>query len=100
MSDRGMKKWAPFVSLNEQKSELSKLTKKRKSQERPQISQDIIDKINLVFTNYSNEVVTIKYFHDGCIDEILASFTIDMHGRKIKTSDGLQINFIDILDIN
>ncbi|MFA5283010.1 MAG: YolD-like family protein [Bacilli bacterium] len=95
-----MKKWAPFVSLNEQKSELAKMTNKRKSQERPQISQDAIDKINLVFINYSNEVVTIKYFHDGYIDEILTSFTIDIHDKKIETSNGLRINFIDILDIN
>lgn len=100
MSNRGMKKWAPFASLSEQKTELNKMRKMKAMEAKPQISQDTIDKINLIFEHYSNEILTIRYFNNGHVDEILSSFVVDTHNKRIQIESKAYINFIDILDIN
>ena len=52
MSERGMKKWAPYKSLNEQEDYLNKLHKKQEKVERPRISSDEADNINEILVNY------------------------------------------------
>ena len=51
MSERGMKKWAPYKSLNEQEDYLKKLHKKQEKVERPSISSDEADNINEILVN-------------------------------------------------
>ena len=55
MSERGMKKWAPYKSLNEQEHYLNKLHKDNEKVEKPKISSDAAEEINEILVNYHGE---------------------------------------------
>ena len=76
MSDRGMKKWAPFSSLPEQ-SLYTKKVKKEVIQE-PIICDDLIYEIEYLLNNYNGEMLNIIYF-DKEIKQIRG------HIKKIDT---------------
>ena len=67
MSERGMKKWAPFSSLPEQ----SLYTKKVKNitVNEPVICDDLIYEIEYVLNHYNGELINVIYF-DKDIKEI------------------------------
>ena len=52
MSERGMKKWAPYKSLNEQDKYLKKVSDNNKKISKPQISSDEAEEINEILVNY------------------------------------------------
>ena len=53
MSDRGMKKWAPYKSLNEQWDVLDNLSASEQKVERPTISNEVAEEINDKLVNYN-----------------------------------------------
>ena len=55
MSDRGMKKWAPFSSLIEQSTCLEKMRFEKNKIEKPKISNERAEKINAILSNYKGE---------------------------------------------
>ena len=62
MSDRGMKKWAPFSSLIEQSSVLNEMFYEKNKKAKPQISSERASKINQILSNYGGEKIKIKYY--------------------------------------
>ena len=56
MSERGMKKWAPYKSLNEQQGYLDKLHEKQEKTERPRISSDEAENINDRITDHEQRL--------------------------------------------
>lgn len=100
MSDRGMKKWAPFSSLIEQSTMLNKMFYEKNKKSKPQISSERASKINQILNNYGGEKLLIKYFYDGYIYETSLSIKrIDTINRKLIFEDG-SIPFSEIIDIN
>ena len=101
-SDRGMIKWAPFQSLHEQASYLSKMRHSKAKVERPLISSDIASSINDALQNYHGGPVSIRYYEkgfiketDGTIEAIDAlEHSIRFNGKRIlfKNILGIQIN--------
>ena len=65
MSERGMKKWAPYKSLNEQQNYLDKLHEKQEKAERPRISSDEAENINEILVNYHGEELVISYWRNN-----------------------------------
>ena len=65
MSDRGMKKWAPYSSLIEQATCLEEMRYERNKVEKPTITQDRIEKINFILQNYRGQPLKIRFWHDG-----------------------------------
>ena len=70
MSDRGIKKWAPYKTLSEQDFNMSKQKEKEQKVEKPKISADFAEEINEILVNYHGEALTIKYYRNGKILEI------------------------------
>ena len=70
MSERGMKKWAPYKSLNEQEDYLKKLHNKQEKVERPSISSDEADNINEILVNYRGEELLIEYWRNDKINTV------------------------------
>ena len=71
MSDRGIKKWAPYKTLSEQDFNMSKQKEKEEKQEKPKISADFAEEINEILVNYQGEELTIKYYRNGKILEVV-----------------------------
>lgn len=89
MSDRGMKKWAPFKALKNQEALIKISTEKKTEIECPILSSDQIEKI-VKYLNVLTEgqEFELTYYKDGHIHNIKTTFIrVDEHARKITTSD-------------
>ena len=69
MSDRGMKKWAPYKSLSEQEEYLQKTRYSKVKIEKPIISNEAAEEINNILVNYEGQPLLVKYFRNGKIYE-------------------------------
>ena len=70
MKDRGMMKWAPYKSLDQQSDYLSKMNYERNKQERPLMSNERAEEINALLVDYHGQKVKLCFFDDGYIHEI------------------------------
>ena len=100
MSERGMKKWAPYKSLNEQEDYLKKLHKKQEKVERPRISSDEADNINEILVNYHGEELLIEYWRNEKINAVSSILLkIDPINKKIVLPLRKTIYFSELIRI-
>ena len=100
MSDRGMKKWAPYKSLIEQEKYLNKVSDDNKKVEKPQISSDEVELINEILVNYHEEELLITYWRNSKINTISAILKkIDAENKKIVLQDRRTIYFTEIIKL-
>lgn len=100
MSERGMKKWAPYKSLNEQEDYLKKLHNKQEKIERPSISSDEADNINEVLVNYHGEELLIEYWRNDKINTVSSILSkIDPVNKKIVLPLRKTIYFAELIRI-
>lgn len=101
MSDRGMKKWAPFSSLIEQATCLEQMKYQRNKISKPVLTEDQIEKINYVLQSYKKgQIVKIKFFHDGYLYEINTTIKrIDLENQILILENG-KLEFANLIDID
>ena len=100
MSDRGMKKYAPYSSLVEQATSLEKMRYQKNKIEKPKISSDLANKINFILKNCKGEILDIKFFYNGYIYTIKSALIdVNLNTHIAKFSDG-NIPLKDIIDLN
>ena len=100
MSERGMKKWAPYKSLNEQEDYLKKLHNKQEKVERPRISSDEADNINEILVNYHGEELLIEYWRNEKINAVSSILSkIDPVNKKIVLPLRKTIYFSELIRI-
>ena len=100
MSERGMKKWAPYKSLNEQEDYLKKLHKKQEKVKRPRISSDEADNINEILVNYHGEELLIEYWRNEKINAVSSILSkIDPVNKKIVLPLRKTIYFSELIRI-
>ena len=100
MSERGMKKWAPYKSLNEQEDYLNKLHQKQVKIERPRISSDEADNINEILVNYHGEELLIEYWRNEKINTVSSVLSkIDPVNKKIVLPLRKTIYFSELIRI-
>ena len=100
MSDRGIKKWAPYKSLNEQEDYLNKLHKEQNKEVRPKISNDEAEEINEILVNYRGEELVITYWRNdnsNTVSSILVK--IDPVNKKIVLPERKTIHFNELVRI-
>lgn len=99
MSDRGMMKWAPYRSLVEQSEFLDQMRYQKNKKAKPTISDDQIEEINRVLSNYKGEIVGITYYHDGYTYLIKTKIKrIDIENQQLILPQG-KLQFKDIVRI-
>lgn len=100
MSDRGMKKWAPYSSLIEQSSVLEQMFYEKNKVSKPSISNERAEKINMILMNYQHQELDIKYFYDGYVYILKTRLKrIDTTNKKIILEEG-SIPFSEIIDVD
>ena len=100
MSDRGIKKWAPYKSLSEQDFTLKAHKEKEEKIEKPTISADFAEEINEILVNYHGECLNIKYYKNGKILEAKGIIKkIDPYEKKLVLFSKRIIMFSDIVSI-
>ena len=100
MSERGMKKWAPYKSLNEQENYLNKLHKDNEKVEKPVISSDEAEEINEILVNYHGEELVITFYRNEKIQSITSIIKkIDVENKKIVLPDRKTILFTELIGL-
>ena len=100
MSERGMKKWAPYKSLIEQEKYLKKAKQDNDKQVRPQISSDEAENINEILVNYHGEELEITYWRNEKINTVSSVLVkIDPENKKIVLPDRKTIYFRELISI-
>ena len=100
MSDRGIKKWAPYKSLTEQDFTLKEHKEKEEKIEKPTISAEFAEEINNILVNYSGETLRIKYFKNGKILEVVSKVKhIDPIEKKLVLFSKRAIMITDVVFI-
>lgn len=100
MSDRGIKKWAPYKTLEEQDFTLKSHKEKEEKIEKPTISAEFAEEINEILVNYSGELLHIKYYKNGKILEINERIKrIDPYEKKLVLFSKRSIMITDIVFI-
>lgn len=64
-NDRGMMKWAPYRSLNEQEKALSAMRKEKAKKPKPHLSEEAAEEINRLLRNYHGQQVIVRYWEAG-----------------------------------
>ena len=100
MSERGMKKWAPYKSLNEQENYLNKLHKDNEKVEKPRISSDAAEEINEILVNYHGEELLITFFRNNRVQNVSTVIKkIDAENKKIVLPDRKTIYFTELVGL-
>ena len=100
MSERGMKKWAPYKSLIEQEKYLKKAHQENNKQMRPTISSDEAEKINEILINYHGEELEISYWRNEKINTMSTILVkIDPVNKKIVLTERRTILFSELINI-
>jgi hypothetical protein len=100
MSERGMKKWAPYKSLPEQEKYLRKLKEDQEKVSRPVMSSDEAEEINEILVNYTGEEILITYWRNEKINTISSIFKkIDVDNKKIVLPDRKTIYFHELIEL-
>ena len=100
MSERGMKKWAPYKSLATQYDKLHEMREKKTKVEKPFISSDKAEEINEILTTYNGETLLFTIYENGKIVSFTDTIsTIDVLNKKLILSSRKNILFKNILDI-
>lgn len=100
MSDRGMKKWAPYKSLNEQWAKMDELKEKETHQEKPKISNEEAEEINDILVNYHGQELEFTYYKKGkLLKEKGVIKKIDTLDRKIVLDNRIIIYLKDLIGL-
>ena len=100
MSDRGMKKWAPYSSLIEQATCLEEMKYQRNKIAKPILTEDQMEKINFALQSYKKgQYINIKFYNDGYLYIINTTIKrIDLENRKLILENG-KLDLSNIIDI-
>ena len=100
MSDRGMKKWAPYKTLQEQWDTLDNLHSSNEKIEKPKISNEQAEEINDILVNYHGQELEIIYYKSGrLLKEKSTIKKIDAFERKLVLDNSKIIYLKDLGDI-
>ena len=98
MSERGMKKWAPYKSLPEQEKYLKKLKEDQEKVMRPVMSIDEVEVINDILVNYAGEEIFVTYWRNDKLNGIFTTFQkIDADNKKIVLPNRKTIYFHELV---
>ena len=100
MSDRGMKKWAPYKTLEDQWSTLDNLYKSEEKVEKPLISNEVAEEINDKLINYQGQEYEFYYYKNGRILKEKSTIKkIDAFNRNLLLTNGIRISLRDLIGI-
>ena len=100
MSDRGMKKWAPYKSLVEHDPAINKLKKDKEKIEKPRISNEEAEEINEILQSYGGETLLITVYKSGELVTFESALKkIDPIEHKLILPSRKTISFKDLVRI-
>lgn len=100
MSERGMKKWAPYKSLIEQEKYLKKAHQDNNVVKKPTLSSDEAEQINEILVNYRGEELEITYWRNDKLNTVSTILVkIDPLNKKIVLPERRTIYFSELISL-
>ena len=100
MSDRGMKKWAPYKTLEDQWTTLDRLHASEEKIEKPKISNEVAEEINDKLVNYQGQEYEFFYYKNGRILKEKSTIKkIDAFNRKLILDNKIIIYLKDLIGV-
>jgi hypothetical protein len=99
MRERGMMKWAPYKSLNEQETYLAKMQREKRRIEQPRLSSDKEEALDALLRNYAGQEVRVTYFAASALHQESGRIAkIDIFYKSLEIG-GITIPFSSLVDI-
>lgn len=98
-NDRGMKKYMPYKSLNEQSSFLQRMRYEKGKKEKPPMFEEKAEAINEILVNYHGQRLLVRYHRDGYIHEEKGSLELLSGHDKMLCINGNDILFKELVDV-
>ena len=100
MSERGMKKWAPYKSLIEQEKYLKKAHQDNNVVKKPTLSSDEAEYINEILVNYHGEELEITFWRNDKLNTMSTILVkIDAENKKIVLPNRRTIYFAELISL-
>ena len=100
MSDRGMKKWAPYKSLKEQWSVLDEQKRHLNEVNKPTISLEEAENINNILVSYYGQPLKISYYRYKKINHLEGTIKkIDPYNQVIILTNDTKIYLKEIIGL-
>ena len=100
MRERGMLKWAPYKSLEQQADYLARMEYERNKIPCPRMSEDKTKEINEILSHYKGETIVAKYWHDGYIYTIHGKITEISSLYKCIKVEEIEIPFAKLTNLD
>lgn len=98
MKDRGMMKWLPYKSLNEQGDFLNAMLYKKKLVEKPILSSEAAEELNRRLLSYKGGKADYSYYEDGIIYEVEGeTVKLNFDYKTLLTEKGDYVPLADLL---
>lgn len=99
MNERGMKKWAPYKSLDSQSDFLAKMRYQKAKVEKPKLMEESANSINEILASYHGQRVEVSYYENGYINKIEGSISHISAPFKYLTINDERISFKDLVGL-
>lgn len=99
MSDRGMKKWAPYKSLIEQDHFLNTMKHDKNKIVKPKLSNEQAEEIDRILREYHGELLRMRYYQNGDVKEVSQTIKKIDTVERIVIGSEQTIPLKDLLDI-
>ena len=100
MSERGMKKWAPYKSLIEQEKYLKKAHQDNNVVKKPTLSSDEAEYINEILVNYHGEELEITFWRNDKLNTVSTILVkIDPVNKKIVLPERKTIYLSELISL-
>lgn len=101
MSDRGIKKWAPYKALVEQTDSLRGLDESMDVDEKPLLSCDQEEEINDLLVNYHGQTLNFKYYRNKKIYTTQSKIIkIDVANRWLVLEENKKILLSELVGLS
>jgi len=99
MNERGMKKWAPYKSLDSQADYLAKMRYQKAKVEKSKLMEENANSINQILVGYHGQEVEVSYYEMGYINKIRGIITNINGPFKYLTICEERIDFKDLVGL-
>lgn len=99
MNERGMKKWAPYKSLDSQADFLAKMHYEKSKISKPLVMEDEAIRINEILSSYHGQEVTVSFYRDGHIRSEIGIISHICQNYMYLTINSIRIQFRDLVKL-
>lgn len=97
--DRGMKKWAPYKSLDSQADFLMKMAYEKGKKPKPQLMEDEVQRIDDILSSYHGQNIEVSYYDDGYIHKLKGTISKISKTFMFLIIGGNRIDFRSLVDL-